>query len=405
MDELMRNFVDKTVQCWGCELFDRLFQVINVAVTAVYDNIAQFCMILMLVIFAFMILNAFYQNMKALHDNKSPDTWYKKSVQKAFVNSAFVLALLGLGVTVPRLITTITFEPVATTTQLYSQAIIGMNQDEINERVTYQPIKLDNTQQEMFFRPQLRDRVILLMKTTIAEFQSYIKLGIAMMDKAFSWDALLKFGLGSIMKHVALFMAGLYIFISFMRIFMQYCFRFADVIVAMAMFAFFFPLSLMMMAFKGVEHVPDWLTHFGKGVGTDQFKKLVNAIVALASCVITYTVIMVILAKFFSDPDVASVGLMEKITTGQIFESDLSLENLEDITLVKTVILTYVMVFIYKQIPQVTKTILSAFNVGEETSLSDQLAKDAERLVTVAAQGAVKVGKIIASGGEEKKDE
>ena len=401
----MRNFVDKTVQCWGCELFDRLFQVINVAVTAVYDNIAQFCMILMLVIFAFMILNAFYQNMKALHDNKSPDTWYKKSVQKAFVNSAFVLALLGLGVTVPRLITTITFEPVATTTQLYSQAIIGMNQDEINERVTYQPIKLDNTQQEMFFRPQLRDRVILLMKTTIAEFQSYIKLGIAMMDKAFSWDALLKFGLGSIMKHVALFMAGLYMFITFMRIFMQYCFRFADVIVAMAMFAFFFPLSLMMMAFKGVEHVPDWLTHFGKGVGTDQFKKLVNAIVALASCVITYTVIMVILAKFFSDPDVASVGLMEKITTGQIFESDLSLENLEDITLVKTVILTYVMVFIYKQIPQVTKTILSAFNVGEETSLSDQLAKDAERLVTVAAQGAVKVGKIIASGGEEKKDE
>ena len=144
MDELMRNFVDKTVQCWGCELFDRLFQVINVAVTAVYDNIAQFCMILMLVIFAFMILNAFYQNMKALHDNKSPDTWYKKSVQKAFVNSAFVLALLGLGVTVPRLITTITFEPVATTTQLYSQAIIGMNQDEINERVTYQPIKLSN---------------------------------------------------------------------------------------------------------------------------------------------------------------------------------------------------------------------------------------------------------------------
>lgn len=405
MDELMRNFVDKTVQCWGCELFDRLFQVINVTVAAVYDNIAQFCMILMLVIFAFMILNAFYQNMKALHDNKSPDTWYKKSVQKAFVNSAFVLALLGLGVTVPRLITTITFEPVATTTQLYSQAIIGMNQDEINERVTYQPIKLDNTQQEMFFRPQLRDRVILLMKTTIAEFQSYIKLGIAMMDKAFSWDALLKFGLGSIMKHVALFMAGLYMFITFMRIFMQYCFRFADVIVAMAMFAFFFPLSLMMMAFKGVEHVPDWLTHFGKGVGTDQFKKLVNAIVALASCVITYTVIMVILAKFFSDPDVASVGLMEKITTGQIFESDLSLENLEDITLVKTVILTYVMVFIYKQIPQVTKTILSAFNVGEETSLSDQLAKDAERLVTVAAQGAVKVGKIIASGGEEKKDE
>ena len=401
----MRNFVDKTVQCWGCELFDRLFQVINVTVAAVYDNIAQFCMILMLVIFAFMILNAFYQNMKALHDNKSPDTWYKKSVQKAFVNSAFVLALLGLGVTVPRLITTITFEPVATTTQLYSQAIIGMNQDEINERVTYQPIKLDNTQQEMFFRPQLRDRVILLMKTTIAEFQSYIKLGIAMMDKAFSWDALLKFGLGSIMKHVALFMAGLYMFITFMRIFMQYCFRFADVIVAMAMFAFFFPLSLMMMAFKGVEHVPDWLTHFGKGVGTDQFKKLVNAIVALASCVITYTVIMVILAKFFSDPDVASVGLMEKITTGQIFESDLSLENLEDITLVKTVILTYVMVFIYKQIPQVTKTILSAFNVGEETSLSDQLAKDAERLVTVAAQGAVKVGKIIASGGEEKKDE
>ena len=61
--------------------------------------------------------------------------------------------------------------------------------------------------------------------------------------------------------------------------FFQFLCYFIDVIIAMAMFAFFFPLSLVTTAFKESADVPYWLSwikSLGKGVGVEQIKNMVT---------------------------------------------------------------------------------------------------------------------------------
>ena len=253
-----------------------------------------------------------------------------------------------------------------------------------------------------FYRPQLRDKIIMLMKTTITQFQSYMKLGIAVMDGAFSIRALL--GIGNLIKHIILFFVGLYLFYGFFKLFVRFCFYFADIIVAMTFFAFFFPLSLILMAFKGADNVPQWISGLGRGIGVGEFKRLINAIITLAAAVLTYSVIMTIIAKFFAAPGQSAAEIMELITSGNIFATDLSFDNLENITLVSCIILVYVLNFIYAQIPSITNMVLGTFGVKEENKLSEQLADDAMALTKNIANVAKTVGKNIISGGEAKTD-
>lgn len=381
------------MQCWGCPLFDRLFQVVSNAAGAVYKQFAIFCVILFCVIFAFFVVNAVWQNIKG----GVKDPWYQKSVKPVFINSLVALSLLSLGVYLPRFVTSVTFEPAAKIALIYTQSMVQMDTDTVAEKVTYQPMEMRD---DGFFRPQLRDTIILLMKTTITQFQSYMKLGIAVMDAAFTWDALL--GVGMLLKHIIMFFMGLYLVYGFFKLFVRFCFYFADIIVAMTFFAFFFPLSLMLVSFKGAGG-PAWISTLGKNVGTNQFKKLINAIVALAAAVMTYTVIMVVIAKFFSASGADSAELMHLITTGQVFADDLNTDNLATITLTGAVVLVYVLNFIYSQIPKVSNMVLSAFDVSAENQLSEQLANDAMRLTTVVVDAAKKVGGTIINGGEGKK--
>lgn len=394
MNQPLNSFIDSAVQCWGCPVFDRLFQIVSDAAAAVYEQFAFFCVILFCVLFAFYVINAVWKNMKG----GITDPFYQKSFKPLIINSLVALALLSMGVMLPRFITTITFEPVADITLVYTQNMLQTDSDVVNERVSYQPTEMDD---DGFYRPELRDKIIMLMKTTITQFQSYMNLGIAVMDKAFSLDALL--GLDSLVKHIILFVLGLYLFFGFFRLFLRFCFYFADIIVAMAFFAFFFPLSLILVAFKG-DDAPKWMSSLGKGVGTDQFKKLINAIIALAAAVLTYTVLMTIIAKFFAAPGQSAAEIMELITTGNIFEGDLSGDNLAAMTIGGCVILVYVLNFIYKQIPNVTSMVLGSFGVSSENALSEQLADSAMKLTTTVITGAANLGKNILSGGKEKKD-
>ncbi len=394
MNNIIDSFIDNTVQCWGCGLFDRLFQVISSAAATIYSQLVSLCTILFLAMFTVFVTNAVYQNLKG----GGKDPFYKKSIQKVIVNSIVVFSLLGMGVAVPKLITRVTLEPAATATMIYTQALTKQNSEIVNEKVTYQPTKMSD---DGFYRPQLRDTVIMIMKTTITQFQSYMKLGIAVMDSAFTWKALL--GIGALIKHIMLFIVGLYLFYGFFKLFIRFCFYFVDIIVAMSFFAFFFPISLMMMSFDGVEHLPSVVGNIRKNISKDQIKKLINAIVALGACVITYTIIIVLLAKFMSDPDETNVMLMDKIMSGAIFEADLSTENLETLTLISAIVLVYVLNFIYGQIPQVSKMILGTFGVSEEKGLSEKMADDAITLSKNIINTTVKVGKTIISGGEEKK--
>lgn len=396
MNNVLNSFVDDAVQCWGCALFDRLFQIVSTAAAQFYDYFSKLCMILFLAMFTVFMLNAIWQNFK----NQFPDPWYKKSIQKVFINSLVAISLMGAGVAIPRLITTITFEPVAQITLTYTQSMIKLDSDIVNQTVTYTPVKMSD---DGFYRPELRDKIIMLMKTTITQFQAYIKLGIAVMENAFSWNALL--GIGNLIKHIILFFIGLYLAWGFFKLFFRYCCYFADAIVAMAFFAFFFPLSLATIAFKGADSVPGFINKIGNGVGINQIKNLVSSIVTLGAVIITYTVIMVIIAKFFSAPDASVAPLMDAITTGEIYAKDLNTENLQAMTLMSCIALMYVLNYIYKQIPQITKMILSAFHVEEKKDYGETLANDMMQLTKDIFDTTVKVGKIIIDGGEkDKKD-
>lgn len=396
MTNTMMALVGDAVQCWGCPVFDRLFQIISTAAAGFYDYFSDLCLILLMAMFTVYVINAIWQNAK----NNFEDTFYKKSVQKVFINSIVAISLMGAGVIVPRFITMITFEPVAQMTLTYSQAMINQTQADVDERVTYQPVKIKD---DGFYRPELRDTIINIMKTTITQFQSYIKLGIAVMDSAFSWSALL--GIGALIKHIILFFIGLYLAWGFFKLFFRYCCYFADAIVAMAFFAFFFPLSLATFAFNGADSVPDVIKKIGKGVGVNQIKNLISSIVTLGSVIITYTVIMAIIAKFFSATDVSNVELMNAITSGDIFEKDLSAENLEALTLTSCIALMYVLNYVYKQIPQITKMILGAFEVEEKKEYGEKIADDLMSLTKNVYDTTVNVGKIILNGGKEEKKE
>lgn len=391
MNRLVNSFVESTVQCWGCEVFDRLFQIVSNAAAAVYDKFVIFCAILFCVLFAFYLINAVWKNFKG----GITDPLYQKSLKPLFINSLVSLTFLSMGVVLPRFITTITFEPVANITVIYTQSMLQTNPDEVNERVTYQPAKIED---DGFYRPQLRDSIVMLMKTTITQFQSYMKLGIAVMDKAFSLSALLS--ISSLIKHIILFFIGMYLFIGIFKLFLRFCFYFADIIVAMTFFAFFFPLSLILVAFKG-DNAPKWMSGLGKDVGTNQFKRLIDSIVALAAAVLTYTVIMVILAKFFAEPGQSAADIMNMITSGEIYSDELSEENLQAMTLGGCVVLVYVLNFIYGQIPQVTSMVLSSFGVSSENKLSEQLANDAMQLTNDVLNVVKQAGKNILSGGEK----
>lgn len=393
MNDFINPVIDASVQCWGCPIFDRLFQIVSNAAAAVYDQFVIFCAIIFCVLFAFVVLNAVWQNIKS----PTPDPWYQKSLKPLLINSLVSLTFLSMGVYLPRFVSSVTFEPVANVALIYTQSMLQTNPETVNEKVHYQPMEIPD---DGFFRPELRDSIILLMKTTITQFQSYIKLGIAVMDKAFSLDALL--GIGNLIKHIILFFIGLYLAYAFFKLFWRFCCYFADIIVAMTFFAFLFPLSLILVAFKGAD-APSWVTNLGKGIGTKQFKKLINAIIALAAAVLTYTVIMVIIAKFFSAPGQSAADIMQLITSGEVFAGDLSGDNLAAMTLGGCIILVYVLNFLYTQIPTVTQMVLDSFGVSQENQLSEQLADDAMKLTSTIVETVKKAGATIISGG--KKDD
>ncbi len=392
MNNWLNSLVDNSVQCWGCPIFDRLFQIVSSATAAAYNQFANLCIIIFCVLFAFFVLNAVWKNIKG----GAKDKLLSKSVQRVVINSLVAMAFLGLGAYMPRFVTTITFEPVAQIALNYTQSMLQTNDDAVNQRVTYQPMEMSDNG---IFRPQLRNTIILLMKTTITQFQSYMKLGIAVMESAFSWRALL--GIGAVIKHIILFFIGLYLFYGFFKIFVRFCFYFVDIIVAMTYFAFFFPLSLIMVSFKGAENVPDWISGLGKNLGTGQIKKLINAIITLASAVLTYTVIMMIIAKFFSAPDASVNDLMTAITSGNVFDADLSDENLAALTLASAIVLIYVVNFIADHVSDVTKMVLDAFGVSEEKSLSEEMANNALNLTKQVYNTAKQIGTTIISGGEK----
>lgn len=386
--------VDKGVQCWGCSLFDNLFAVVSNAAAALYSQFALFAVLIFCAGIAFYILYTVWKNTRG----GMQDPFYQKSIKPVLINSLVAFSLLGLGVYVPRFITTITFEPVADMTLFYAHSMLNTSTTEIEQKVIYQPIEIN---ENGMFRPQLRDKIILLMKTSITQFQSYIKLGFAIIDSAFSWSAMTSIGM--FIKHIIMFFIGLYLIYGFFKLFLKFCFYFVDVIIYMTYFGFFFPISLVLFSLKNAPDAPPVLKDLGATLGTAQIKNVINAIITLASTVIVYTVIMIIIAKFFSAVGTDPTELMKMITSGEFVNGAISDDNLAAITLSGCIVLVYLINSLAQTIPQVTTMITSVFDVKEDKSIGEGVAKDAFAL-TGKAFNEIKQAKDIVTGKADKEE-
>ncbi len=228
-----------------------------------------------------------------------------------------------------------------------------------------------------------------------------MKFGVAIMDRAFSWSALN--GVGALIRHFVMFMVGLYIAINFFQLFIRFCFYFVDIIVAMMFYAFFFPLSLTMFIFKHSD-APGWMKKLGDGEfgASSQFKKLVNAIITLCAAVLTYTVIMVIVAKFFASGNMSSNELMTLILSGDIYADALSDESLASLTIGAVAVMVYVINYIAGQVNTISGKVMAMFDYKPEESLSKDLGDQVLAVTKNAAKIAVDAGKTVL-GIEEKK--
>ena len=394
MQEIGNFVVDSAVKCWACGIFDNLFVIVSTSAAAMYQQLTYFGIIIFCVLFAFYVFNVVWQNLK---DPKT-DSLFTKSVKPVVIKSLVALSLLGLGLTVPKLISKITFEPVALVTLEFSKSMLP---PDYVVNTDYTPIQLNN---DGFFNPQLRDTILELIQTSITNFQVYIKMGIGIMDSAFSISALL--WIGSLVKHILVFFIGVFLTYNFIRLFIKYSFCFMDIIIAMALFAFFFPLSLVFFIFKGASNLPKWMSKLGSDLGSGQIKNLINAIVSVASTILTYTIIMMIIRGYLNSNgmDVNSFDTSYE----SLFDFDLENSNAMQITFAGSIVLVYVIRYIADQIPDITKKIMSVFNISQNSSVSEKAGEDMLKLTAAVMDNAKKLATTIMnpdSANNDKKSE
>ena len=394
----MYTVVDNLIQCFGCGIFDRLFIVISAASVAVYEHMVDWALLALLIFWVFYILWVFWSFLFPPGGKEQKDFSYIEKLRMTFVNTLLVMALLFLGITVPRFISIITFEPAANITTVYTQAILQIDSEMVEERITYRPLPMDD---DGIFRPELRDSVILLMATVTTQFQGMITLGIAVMDGAFSWAAIRS--PAALLRHILMFLMGAYLVYFFFRAFIRFCCYFLDVILELAMFAFFFPFMLVSFVLQNSES-QDWVKAIGKGFSGERIKGVVQAIVNLAASVIVFVIIMVIIARFFQAAGTDPNTLANLVLEGNIRGRDLSTENLLNLTLMSMIILGYLINYITGTIKDVGNEIFSVFNVKPEGKEGEKVAKAIDFAAASLAAWTVKTGKI-AMGIEEKKEE
>lgn len=382
--------------CWPCAIFDKLFLVISQAAALAYERLTAFGVIIFCILFAFYLANVVWENIK----DGGKDSLFQKTLKSVIIKSLVVFAILAMGITFPKIISKITFEPVAHVTLLATETILP---SDYKVESNYQPITLDNSG---FFNPQLRDTILQLMQAGMTQYQVFIKMGLGVMDGAFTTDHL--FSIGSLIKHIILFFIGLFIVYKFMVLFIKYSFCFMDVIVAMALFAFFFPLSLILFIFKDANKLPGWMKNLGGDLGAGQIKHIINAIVGIISAILTYSIILLIVRGYFSGNGIDPNSI--QTPSAEFFDFDIENSNYMQLTFAGAIVLIYVIEYLAGQIPQITTKILSVFGVKPEDSVAKEMGDDVFNMTNVVFREAKKVvttivnpDKVIAEN--EKKDE
>lgn len=368
-----------------CKIFDTLFVTISQAAGAAYKNLTSIAVIIFCVLLAFYILNVGWQQIK----KQGSDPMFQKSLKPVLIRALIALALLSSGLYFPKFISKITFEPTTTITLYYAEMFPKPENEEAT--VNYQPIQIRNPESGIF-NPELRDTFLTLLQRCISSFKVYIEFGVRIIDAAFSLHALL--GIGNLIKHFMILIIGLFLTYNFVRLFIKYLFCFIDVVLAMAMFAFFFPFSVIFFIFKDAEDAPGWMKNLGGSLGASQIKKLLNAIVSVASAILTYTVIIFIIRGFltYNHTTEADLGLA---MVDNLFTFDLDHSSIMEITFAGSIVLVYIIRYLADQIPQVTEKILSAFGVKQENSLSKEMGENVLTLTDTMFKNAKQGAKMV----------
>lgn len=385
----MNSLTESLMQCWTCPIFDRLFEIISNTAAAAYQRLTVISVVIFIVLMSFYIINAVWQNIKS----GGSDPFFQKSVKPVLIKSLIALALLTAGLMVPRFISMITFEPAAEITYQFSETMLKSLHAGTTVAQYPNPINLGDSG---FFSADLRDTILKILESSVSNFQVYIQVGLDIMGAAFSIKKLL--GIGALIKHILVFFIGLFLTYNFGKLFIKYSFCFMDVIVAMAMFAFFFPLSLIFFIFKDAASAPGWIKKLGADFGVGQIKKLVNAIVSIAATILTYTIIMFIIDGFL-DVNVISGS------TEALFDFDIDNSKAMEITIASAIVLVYVINYIAGEIPKVTKKIFEAFGIQQETALSDEMGENMWKLTGIVADNAKKLAKTIINPDSTKKED
>ena len=395
MQELANTLITKGTQCWACPLFDRLFEIISNTAATMYAHLTIIGVIVFCVLFAFYLINALWK----YSQSDMSDSFLQKSLKPVLIKSLFVFALLSLGLTVPRFISKITFEPTALVTLEYSKAMLPQDYQIPDD---YPAIQLDNNG---FFNPALRNTIIQLLETSVTNFQVFIKVGIAIIDSAFTIPATFSFTF--LLKRLLVFLIGLFLTYYFVQWFIKYSFCFMDIIVAMAMFAFFFPLSLVFFIFQGASDLPDWLKNLGKNLGGSQIKTLLNAIASVASTILTYTVIILVIRGYLVGNGINIDSIQNSAES--IFDFDLDNPSAIQISFFGTIALVFIVQYLANKKDDITKEIMSAFNTKQENTLSKEAGENAWKLTTLVTNKSKQVVKTIVNPGaakeEDKKEE
>ena len=390
MQELANTLIDSAVQCWACPIFDNLFAVVSNSAAAVYERLSIFSVVIFSILFAFYILNAFWQNTKS----GMSDPFFQKSLKPVLIKSVMVLSLFALGLNVPKLISKITFEPVATVTLEFSKVILP---DSPNIPDDYQKLKLNDTG---FFNPELHDTIVKILQTSVASFQVYIKMGISIVSSVFTFPE--RIDISAIVKRILVLFIGLVLTYYFVRWFIKYSFCFIDIIVAMAMFAFFFPLSLVLFIFQGASDLPGWMKNLGKTFGGQQIKKLINAIVSVVATILTYTIIILLIHGYIYGHNIDANSLQTAATS--IMNFDLDSADAVQITFFGLIVLVFVLDYLTKQIPNITKEIMSIFGVSQENQKSEEMGKNVLMLTDIVATQTKQFVKNIMNPEDQKGD-
>jgi len=144
------------------------------------------------------------------------------------------------------------------------------------------------------------------------------------------------------------------------------------------------------------------MKNLGSNLGGGQIKKLVNAIVSVASTILTYTIIMLIIRGFL-DANGVSVDSIQN-TTESLFDFDLENSSAMQITFAGAIVLVYVINYIAGQIPKITEKILSVFNIKQEDEHSTKMGKDVLQLTQIIAQKTKDLAKTIINPESAKKE-